>query len=115
MVAGGHVHGRHHLCRRYAAGRHWPCVHPGRCRELAVVGVPAFGHDDGVPLRPSLAPLRPAHGCAVRRDAVLRQACGVPARLPRRLPRPADELPNSRLGDQSDDQHRGDHARRQRS
>ena len=66
------------------------------------------GHDDGVSVRPPVAAFRTAHRRAVRRDALLREAGGFPARLSRHLPRAADELPDSGLGHQGHDQHRGD-------
>ena len=110
LVAGRHVDGGHDVCRRHAAGRHRPGLHAGHLRELAVVGPSVLGHDDGVSLRPAVAALRSAHRCAVRRDSLLRQACGLSARLSRHLSWPADELRHPRLGDQSDDQHCRHHA-----
>ena len=67
---------------------------------------PAFGNDDCVSVCPPMAALRPAYRRAVCRDALLRKAGCFPARLPRCLSWPADELPDSGLGYQGHDQYR---------
>src|SRR5204863_7539515 len=36
MVAGGHVHGRDHVCCRHSARGHWTGVHVGYCGKLAL-------------------------------------------------------------------------------
>src|SRR5437660_8545639 len=64
LVARRNLHGRHHLRRRHAAPRHRTRVCAGRQRQLAVVGTPSLGHDDRLPLCPTLAPLRTPHGRA---------------------------------------------------
>ena len=108
LVAGRHVDGRDHLRCRHAAGRHRTGLLARHLRELAVVGLPAVGHDDGLSLCPAVATLRPADRRTVRGDPLLRQARGVPARLSRHLSRAADELRHPRLGDEGDDQYRRD-------
>ena len=112
VVAGRHVDGGDHVRRRHAARRDRPRLPAGNRRQLAVVELPALRDDDGVPLRAAVAPRGAAHRRRVRRDALRRPAGGVPPRLPRHLPRPADELRDPRLGHQGDDQHHRRHAGR---
>ena len=111
LVAGRHLDGRDHLRRRHSAGRHRPGLLTGHRRQLALVVVPALRDDDRLPLRASVAALRPAHRRAVCRDALLRQARRVSPRISRHLPRPADELPHPRMGDEGHDHDRRHHAR----
>src|SRR5208283_4660877 len=61
LVAGGHLHGGHHVCRGHPAGRQWTRLHPGRGRELAVVEFSAFRHDDRFSVRAVVAALRRDH------------------------------------------------------
>jgi len=77
--------------------------------------VPAFRNDDRVPLRQTLASIRTANRCAIRGDALFRQAGGISTRLSRCLCRIAHELPDSRLGNEGDDQHRKRSDRRERA
>jgi hypothetical protein len=71
--------------------------------ELDLVGLSAVRDDDGVPFRPVVAPVRAHDGCSIRGDEILGQACRISSGFPRYLSWLADELHDSRLGDQSND------------
>ena len=111
LVARRHLDGRHHLRRRHSPRSDGPRLFAGHRRKLALVVVPALRHDDRLSLRPPVAPFGTAHRRAICRNALCRQAGRFPARLPRHLPRPTDELPDPGLGHQSNDHDRRDHSR----
>src|SRR5881275_2678621 len=92
-----------YFCGGYAARSHRPVLHARRRRQLAVVGVLAIRHDDSFFVCAAVAALRPAHRCAVRRDAVFGQASGISPWISGALSRPSHELPDPRLGHQGDD------------
>src|SRR5208283_4899659 len=69
-------------------------------------------YTQGVSVRASLASFWPDDRRAIRRNALFGQARRVSARLSRHLSGRLNELPDPRLGDESDDQHRGHYARR---
>src|SRR5260370_12233716 len=98
VVARGNLHGRDDLRGGYATGGYRTRVRERSCGELAVVEFSAIGNDDRLPLRAPVAPLRAYPRRAIRRDALPRQARRVLARFPRRVSRPADELPHPWLG-----------------
>ena len=75
-----------------------------------MVVIAAVRNDDGVFVRQALASLWLADRRRVRRDALLRKAGGIFARFSRGVSRAVDELPDSRLGHKSHDQHRGRNA-----
>ena len=55
LVARGHLHGGHHLCRRHTAAGRRLGSQKRNLRELAVVVAMSVRHDDRVFLRPLLA------------------------------------------------------------
>ena len=61
LVAGRHLHGRHDFFRRYASGRHGTRGQQRHRRKLALVELCIQRDDDGVFVRPPLAPLRGHH------------------------------------------------------
>ena len=106
VVAGGNEHGGDDVRCGHAAGGHGTRLQAGDCGQLALVVLPSLRHDDGVSLRALVAAVRAAHGRATRRNPLFRQARGFSAGLSRAVPGSADELPDSRLGDQGNDRHR---------
>ena len=75
-------------------------VHPqlGALRELEVVGVPPHGNADGIRLFAPVGAFRRKERHRVLRAALLRTGGGVPARVPRNLPRHRVQRDNHRAG-----------------
>ena len=92
LVAGRPLHGRHHVLQRHPQPGRQLRPHPGRGRQLAVVGLHPHRRLHGLLLCAALAPLRRPHRPGVLRTALLRQSRRRGARLPRRLPGPVLQL-----------------------
>ena len=115
MVARRHLDGCNYICGRYAARCHRSGLHPGNCRQLAMVVLFAFWHDDGFSVRALVAALWAIDGCSIRGNALLWKTRCVSARFSRYLPGAADELPDPWLGHQGNDQYRCYHHGYQRN
>jgi len=111
VVACGYIDGCDYVRRRYATCRCGPRVYARNCRKLDLVGVSVVGNDDSVLVRAALATIGIDDGRAIRGNALLREASCVLAWISRSLPRPDDELPDPRLGDEGNDKYRVDDAR----
>ncbi len=107
VVVGRHVHGGHNLCGGYPAGGDRAGLYAGNRGELAVVEFSAFRHDDRVPVRTVMAAVWLAYGRAVCGNALRGKTGSILEGVPGGVPGPANELFDSGLGHQGDDQHRG--------
>ncbi len=70
----------------------------------------SVGNDDGVFIRAIVAALGITHRRAICRNALRWKTCRISAWIPCRISWSANELPDPRLGDEGDDQHRQRHA-----
>ena len=87
MVAPGRVDGGLHVLVRHAEPRDGHRPHERRRGQLGVVGLPAHRHDDGVHLRQAVAALGAEHRPRLLRAALFGPSGGLPARIPRCVPR----------------------------
>src|SRR6266566_2397258 len=115
LVVGGDFHGGDTVCRGHAASGHWPRLQKRHRRQLVLVELFAFGHDDRVSLCAVVAPLWAPDRRAVRGNALLGKARRILAGLSSALSRLADELPDPRMGHKSHDRYRGRQPGNQRS
>ncbi len=97
VVAGGHLHGGHDVCGRYALGGHRYYRQQRSIRKLAVATRHGYSRGRLYRLCRQLEPIRCSHGCRTDPTALLRRLRIDVAPVPNSVTTP-EQLRHSRLG-----------------